>query len=161
MSEINNERNDLLKYFKNELFELTEGCWVQGPIKQSKHNYINNQDYPIKIYKAYFELPLPDTLFYKINLSNDFILQQYRKQPSKNNIIEIKYYNGVEQFPILIYSYKFPINYENINLHSPLRPNNVLSNLDIINIQTYDKQIKDLEFKIFILKYMNPTLLNN
>ena len=147
-----NKKNEFLTNLKNELFELTEGCWIKSKKNKQCGNYDYYPDFPDKIYKRYDETPLSESLSYKTELSDEFILQKQKQEVNTSKNIEVKYY--LMALP-LTYSYKYSIKYYNIDLNSQLRPVHKLSKIDIINIKTYDKQVNDLKLKIFMLENMN------
>ena len=109
-----------IKHYENELFELTEGCWVLSNVSHSmisqKHRSVLQdilqhsihhkfteekrnktiEEYNLskKVYKKFNEYPIEIELFNRAEESDNFIIQK-----SKNNI---KYYSDSDT-PILIY----------------------------------------------------------
>ena len=130
-----NKKNKFLTNLKNELFELTEGCWIQFPYCNLGYGPYTNPDigwtptpaigsntininYPNKIYKKYNQLPLSELLFNDINKSDAFILQKEKTEinqkkllghgiPEYENKIYITFLNNKNDNSSVSYYYKF------------------------------------------------------
>lgn len=111
---------DLIEYYKNELFELTNGCWILKTNKW-KNPYdnrwnrkliidkIDNIDISHKIYKTYMELPIDFT-----NISHYELYLDNREINSFHGKVLLNVWNIPREYTILIYfnNYKYPICYQ-------------------------------------------------
>ena len=187
------ERSKIIKHYENELFELTEGYWKLDytPLRNRPCSrtqpLISFEDYckeitqrfnpPEKVYKKSNVIPLSNDKYYKIEETDDFIINKNKDE------IELIQYNskcsGPKYKPIVKYfinekeyiqyyyrfsrkyynNYEFPeeISYSQYNKHPSYdimfpAPTNKPHQGDTYYKDMYDKKEKELKQKLFILK---------
>lgn len=183
------ERSKIIKHYENELFELTEGYWKLDYTPLRKLHPISFEDYckeitqrfnpPEKVYKKSNVIPLSNDKYYKIEETDDFIINKNKDE------IELIQYNypaecsGPKYKPIVKYfinekeyiqyyyrfsrkyynNYEFPeeISYSQYNKHPSYdimfpAPTNKPNQGDTYYKDIYDKKEKELKQKLFILK---------
>ena len=142
------KKKDLILYYQNKLYELEYGYWELHTGIWNSISMIdnNNTEFPLKIYKNYYEIPLQSHNITKYVLyingleCNSFI----------GKIITNKRYNRPASYDILIYhnNEKYPIHY------TYKFGEYVLINYKKLN-NDYVKSVCELNDKIM---YLNSTL---
>lgn len=157
-------KNILIEYYKNRIFETKYGCWqLNIGVWNGLNMYLNNnKEYPFKIYKNYNSLPIDFD-----NIDN-YILYIDGKETHYSFDFYIKKYNitKIPKYDILLY-FKNPTNSDknNIPIH-PIHP--IHYSFQFSDLFLYQKLykknynfIQNLNDKIFLFNSLLYLLQNS
>lgn len=156
---INKKREDFIKMYKNELFELNEGCWILNKTGKSCGYHtvfkLDNVCLPDKIYNKFNQIPIYTPIIEDIkymidncivdSFDNKILYKKDNKTPRKYSIL-LKFDGpGFNNRFYVCYDYEFS------KLKFPFLKS--VSDLDCT-----EKRKKDIEFKLFILENIKSNL---
>jgi len=155
---IDKEKEDLITYYQNELFELTDGCWVLNKTGRSCGYHtalkLDNVFLPDKIYNKYNQLPIYSPIIEEIkymidghevkSFENIILFKKDGKTPKKYSVLLKFEGSGFNNRFHICYDYEFS------KLKYPTS--------QINNTYCTQKRKKDIQYKLFVLERLPSKL---
>ena len=155
---INKKKESFIRIYKNELFELNEGCWILNKTGKSCGYHtvfkLDNVCLPNKIYNKFNQIPIYTPIIEDIkymidncvvdSFSNKVLYKKDNKTPRKYSIL-LKFDGpGFSNRFYVCYDYEFS------KLKYPKQEKN--------DPYYSEKRKKDIEYKLFILESLEAKL---
>lgn len=155
---INKKKEDFIKTYKNELFELNEGCWILNKTGKSCGHHsvfkLDNVYLPDKIYGwKYNQLPMYSPIIKEIKYMIDSCeVESFDKMLYKKDGKTPSQYSVLLKFEGTGFNNRFYVcyDYEFSKLKYPKQEKN--------DPYYSEKRKKDVEYKLFILESLEAKL---